>query len=316
MRIQVELKGFTPLLDTLVQKYGVGIASVYGIIWRYSQMDDKVCRASMQKMADRLNVSAKTIERHAKTLCQDGYLEDLTPGVKNKPHIYITTNKAEIAGVVTGGEKDNTKNVTQTKSRTRSDNLSHHAQTNCLMKKDSKKDSKETGASPTPTTNTKTDNPSPTQDTQPDHTDDTIDSEAAWLLSTRNGADQQTINSITDIETYWRKRISQDTKQALALFHTAMQSSGVDIDIPRDSATQGKWGAGAKDHLANYSLDDLKTYYPLAIKHAKEREWDIYSPKSLTTALAKVKAQKPKQASYDYTQDPQYIAPGELFNNG
>jgi Mn-dependent DtxR family transcriptional regulator len=151
MKVQIELKGFTPLLDVLVKDFGIVTASVYGIVWRYAQMEDKVCRASLEKIADRVNVSSKTAERHIKKLCTSGYLEDLTPGVKNKPHIYIVTGKAELAGVVSpeirSDRESDLDQLGQTESPTRSDRESYQGQTESPLKIHSKKDNKDINGS-------------------------------------------------------------------------------------------------------------------------------------------------------------------------
>jgi hypothetical protein len=151
MKIQVELKGFTPLLDVLVKEFGIVTASVYGIVWRYAQMEDKVCRASLEKIADRVNVSSKTAERHIKKLCASGYLEDLTPGIKNKPHIYIVTGKAELDGVVSpeirSDRESDLDQLGQTESLTRSDRESYQGQTESPLKIHSKKDNKDINGS-------------------------------------------------------------------------------------------------------------------------------------------------------------------------
>lgn len=151
MKIQVELKGFTPLLDVLVKDFGIVTASVYGIVWRYAQMEDKVCRASLEKIADRVNVSSKTAERHIKKLCTSGYLEDLTPGIKNKPHILIVTGKAELAGVVSpeirSDRESDLGQLGQTESLTRSDRESYQGQTESPLKIHSKKDNEDINGS-------------------------------------------------------------------------------------------------------------------------------------------------------------------------
>lgn len=147
MKIQVELKGFTPLLDTLVKEFGIVTASVYGIVWRYAQMEDKVCRASLERIADRIDISSKTAERHIKKLCASGYLEDLTTSIKNKPHIYIVTGKAELAGVVSSEIRSDRESDLgqsgQTESLTRSDRESDLGKTESLLKIHNKKDNKD-----------------------------------------------------------------------------------------------------------------------------------------------------------------------------
>ena len=54
MKIEIELTGFTPVLDNLIQEYNLVTAAIYGIVWRYAQMKDKVCNAPLKKIGDRL----------------------------------------------------------------------------------------------------------------------------------------------------------------------------------------------------------------------------------------------------------------------
>jgi len=56
-------------------------------------MRDGVCRASVATLAARLNMDTSTIRRHLKTLTDSGYLQDLTPGLRNRPHIYQPGSK-------------------------------------------------------------------------------------------------------------------------------------------------------------------------------------------------------------------------------
>ena len=94
--ILADLDGFTPVIDELAQEYGLVRAAVFGMIWRYCQMKDGVCYASLGKLSESLGVSLASVQRHAAELVKDGYLNDLTPGLRNKPHTYQDTGKAGI----------------------------------------------------------------------------------------------------------------------------------------------------------------------------------------------------------------------------
>lgn len=94
--ILAEVDGFTPLIDDLVKEFGPMRAAVFGRVWRYCQMEDRVCNAAIEKIADGLGISRMTVIRHMESLCADGYLEDLTPGMRNSPHSYRDTGKAGI----------------------------------------------------------------------------------------------------------------------------------------------------------------------------------------------------------------------------
>jgi hypothetical protein len=141
MKIEIELSDFTPVLDNLIQEYDLVTAAIYGIVWRYAQMSDKVCRASLEKIGNRLGLSGKTAERHIKKLCIGGYLTDLTPNVRNKPHDYAITGKAELTGSIVASP-DKEFDQGQTESPSRSDRKSDQRQTESLLKIHDKKQTK------------------------------------------------------------------------------------------------------------------------------------------------------------------------------
>ncbi len=88
-----EMNGFTPVPDVLVKRYGHMTALVFGMVWRYCQMKDRVCRASLERMACELEISRMSVLRHIRILVEDGFLKDTTPGLRNRPHIYADTGK-------------------------------------------------------------------------------------------------------------------------------------------------------------------------------------------------------------------------------
>ena len=93
-QIVQEISGFTPLFDVVVQQYKDETrAAVHGAMWRYCQMQDGVCKASLSSIGELLGISPATVMRHAEELCKDGYFIDLTPDLKNRPHVYADTGK-------------------------------------------------------------------------------------------------------------------------------------------------------------------------------------------------------------------------------
>lgn len=94
--ILTKVDGFTPLPDLLVIKYGVMTAAVWGRVWRYCQMGDGICRASIETIAGGIGVSRMSVIRHIEILVQDGFLKDTTPNLRNRPHIYADTGKASM----------------------------------------------------------------------------------------------------------------------------------------------------------------------------------------------------------------------------
>jgi DNA-binding Lrp family transcriptional regulator len=92
--ILVETNGFTPVIDSLAKKFGFVTSLVFGRVWRYCQMEKGLCTAAQDKIAEEIGASRWTVIRHLKILVENGYLKDLTPGLKNRPHVYEDTGKA------------------------------------------------------------------------------------------------------------------------------------------------------------------------------------------------------------------------------
>ena len=66
--------GFIPVLDVLVRLEGANVASVFGVIWRFCQMDMEKCIAKQSTIADFAGVSNSTAKRALKILADKGYL--------------------------------------------------------------------------------------------------------------------------------------------------------------------------------------------------------------------------------------------------
>ena len=83
---------FTPLFDVVIDDLGLIPAAVFGRIRRYAQMKDKTCSASVDKIGKQIGISGRSVMRWLKVLCDKGYLDDLSPDRRNKPHIYRVTD--------------------------------------------------------------------------------------------------------------------------------------------------------------------------------------------------------------------------------
>lgn len=107
--ITATVSKFTPCPDDLVEKYSHTTAMVWGKIWRYCQMKDEVCKAAIDRLAAELNLSDVTVAKHIKLLEAGGYIKDTTPEARNKPHIYVDTEKLRLK-INLFMEDDGTKN--------------------------------------------------------------------------------------------------------------------------------------------------------------------------------------------------------------
>ena len=101
--VSAEIGGFTPIIDAVVSEVGFVPAAVFGVVWRFCQLKDGVCNASLDTIAAKLDISTRTALRHIKALCDAGYIEDTTPELRNRPHVYRDTGKAGIKIKIAGG---------------------------------------------------------------------------------------------------------------------------------------------------------------------------------------------------------------------
>jgi DNA-binding Lrp family transcriptional regulator len=98
--ISTELGGFTPAIDIVTQDVGLMTSLVYGLVWRHCKMKDGVFKKTVPELAEILGVNERTIRRHLRKLCERGYIKDLTPGLRNRPHVYADTGKVKLIGKV------------------------------------------------------------------------------------------------------------------------------------------------------------------------------------------------------------------------
>lgn len=87
---------FVPVSRPLVEELGYQAAYVFGVIWQYCQMKDKVCKASHDKIAERAGMSRRSVIDYIEKLTKVGYIEDLTPDVRNAPHQLCTKKGVQI----------------------------------------------------------------------------------------------------------------------------------------------------------------------------------------------------------------------------
>lgn len=68
----MKITGFTPILDSIVREHGLYAGAIFGRLWRYQQGENKVSYASHATIAQDLNISISTVQRHIKTLIDAG----------------------------------------------------------------------------------------------------------------------------------------------------------------------------------------------------------------------------------------------------
>lgn len=80
--------GWTPAPDVLTQKYGFESAYLWGRLRRLCQLGNGTYTISPEALGKRFGMSRRTVIDRLKAMIKDGYIEDLTPGVRNKAHTY------------------------------------------------------------------------------------------------------------------------------------------------------------------------------------------------------------------------------------
>ena len=101
--ILTEVRGWSPLIDSLVQNHGLVTAAVFGVVWRHCQMSDGVCSASHSTIAKILGLRRETVLAHLKILLESGYLQSVGTET-GETCIYQDTGKANMRGVISAEE--------------------------------------------------------------------------------------------------------------------------------------------------------------------------------------------------------------------
>lgn len=87
---------FVPVSRPLAEELGYQAAYVFGVIWQYCQMEKGFCDASHETIAERAGMSRRSVIDYIEKLIKAGYVEDLTPGVRNAPHQLCTKKGVQI----------------------------------------------------------------------------------------------------------------------------------------------------------------------------------------------------------------------------
>ena len=98
--VLADVGGFTPAIDTIVDELGFMCAGVFGVIWRYCQMSDGKCTASQSRLAEKLGVNVRTIQRCAEKLVTADYLRVIVK--KGVGVEYYDTGKAGLRIQISG----------------------------------------------------------------------------------------------------------------------------------------------------------------------------------------------------------------------
>ena len=74
--MRLKISGFTPVFDSMLEKFGGTVALVYGKIWRYCDWSPlSVCTAGNKRLAEELDLSESTIKRSKALLESEGFIK-------------------------------------------------------------------------------------------------------------------------------------------------------------------------------------------------------------------------------------------------
>jgi len=124
-KIETVISGYVPVFDALLRKYDNPITPlVFGKMWLYCNMVDRVCRAALATIGGELNIDASTVSRHAERLVADGFLVDLTPELKNRPHVYMDAGKVVMKNALNAHLAESKASLAQSKASLAENRLS------------------------------------------------------------------------------------------------------------------------------------------------------------------------------------------------
>jgi len=115
-KIVTEVSGFIPVFEVVLHHYkDYMTALVFGRMWQYCGMSDGVCKASLEKIGNDIEVSSTTVMRHAEKLVADGYLIDTTPDRRNAPHIYMDGGRVVMKNRISAGMPESRPSIIKSK---------------------------------------------------------------------------------------------------------------------------------------------------------------------------------------------------------
>ncbi len=72
----MRIKNYTPVFDRITKELDPLASLIFGRIWRYAQMENGQCEASLQTLATDTGVSVDTVRRRIETLMEADYLSE------------------------------------------------------------------------------------------------------------------------------------------------------------------------------------------------------------------------------------------------
>lgn len=146
-QIVTEISGFYPIFEAVIREVDLEAASIHGVMWRFCQMQDGVCKASLDTIASILGLSRATVMRRQDELERLGYFRDLSPELRNRPHVWADTGKVALRSSLTAGVSGRNTSVSGRNSGVAGRNVTvSHSNMNKDSNKDSNKVVEEAGS--------------------------------------------------------------------------------------------------------------------------------------------------------------------------
>jgi hypothetical protein len=270
--------GFTLIPDAMTRIYGLAIASVWSVIRRHTKMSKGYCCASHETLARFLGVSVSTLERHLKVLIKDKYIVDVTPNIKNRPHVYMTTRKFEFEIVVTISESGREerrikKSPSQNDGATPSNCIGHPVK---LTDEDTIKET------------IKDNNSAQKTGAHVSSLDELEESQKATKKPTKRPSKKRERAQASDCKP-GLEILPQNMLPLAQAFIDGCNLAGLHgetmLPIPKDKT---KWMGAINEWFQRGLTPDI--IRKAVVCQVKEKHWDVYSPKSVTTCAVEVMA--------------------------
>ena len=97
--------GFTPVFADIARQVGATGALVYGLVWRFAEMRDGECHASLRTMHEQSGLSRHTLRSHLEDLCAKGLIEKTREATPRVPAWYRVVIVSKIARSFSQGGK-------------------------------------------------------------------------------------------------------------------------------------------------------------------------------------------------------------------
>lgn len=92
-KILIDTGGWFPVIDSIAEQFDPATALVYGVVFRYCQRFHGICDVGLDTIARIAHVSRSTVKRKLKLLASEGYVVDMTPSERHRPHYYKITER-------------------------------------------------------------------------------------------------------------------------------------------------------------------------------------------------------------------------------